>query len=179
MSEVFVTLISVTFGAMLGFLFNYMSEISRWRRELKKELERDMRKAISQTLSWLDPIKNAMTVVESISIAFVRGSIEQEELMQKWPSLLSELSNMDVRPDLRLLLPQNIYPQCIEITMRIHQLQHFSIETGQALRHPNEDVKKRGRAGFDKMSEELNEVRSMLKKFENMLSDAYKRTYET
>lgn len=178
MNETLATLISVIIGAFLAFMSSFLTEKRRWGRELEKELQRDKRKAISQALSWLDPIKNALTIVNSISISFVKGTIKHEELMQKWPPLLSQLSGMDVRQDLRLLLPEGTYAKCLEITMQIDELQSLVVNAGQSLQHSSPEVQKRGRDKFQELNEKLNSLQVVLDNYELTLRKQYLATYE-
>ena len=178
MNETITTLISVSLGAVLAFLSSYLTENRRWKREQKKELSQDKRKAISQSLRWVDPMKNASIKIKAASIAFVNGRISHEELFERWPNLLNQLKDIDVRHDLATLLPKETFRKSPKITILINKILPMTVATGQSFSSSNHEINKRGWQRFNILIEKLNQLQAEIESFEGNLRDNYLNTYK-
>jgi len=174
------TLISVTFGALLVFLTNSLSEKKRWKRELKLELLKDKRKAIAQALRWLDPMKNAVGTINSISMAYIRGNINREVFLDRWPNLIiGTLSKLDVSHGLLPLLPEETYSKGVEISHIIEWelIRTAVIAVGEAFSHPNPKVVEQGKVEYIQLNDKLNELNQKLRAFKDELRSQFLSTY--
>lgn len=178
MSEMSIVLIGVIVGAILTYIFAFLTDKRHWDREQKKELQQDKRKAISQSLRWIDPMRNTLIIINSITTSFVKGNITHEELMKRWPNLISQLADYDVSHDLIPLLPNDIYQKCLEIIMLINDVLPLTVNTGQSFRHPSPEVQEKGKERFRELNEKLNNLQDKLGDFEDSLQTQFLATYK-
>ena len=100
-------------GVLVGGLMTYFAtrsvETRRWKQQKRDRLAEGRRDAISQALAWLDPMDRTLTTVNMLVSSLLQLHIEDEDFLDRFPSLNSELAKSDVQPGIRPLLPIYAY----------------------------------------------------------------------
>ena len=124
-------------------------------------------------LEWIEPMRNAETRASSLMMAAIRGDVDDEHFLTKFPHLLSELVKKDLPPNQRAALPDNIYERGHRIVHDMETLRYFGVKYGQEAR-----VMGKPMAGFQECSNKLDTLGKQISELETDLREAFRRTFE-
>lgn len=165
------------FGVLVGGVVTYIvttaAERQRWRQQKKDKLAEASREGIVKALAWLDPMDRALTSANLTVSGLLRLDMDQDAFRERFPRLISELSTLDVPPDLRLLLPSDTYTDGIRIGNMFDAIMAEAIAWGEKARSQNQPF-----LGLHECSKNLNALGSQIEALRAKLTTAYKATFD-
>jgi hypothetical protein len=166
-------LIGVLIGGAISYFAMWSLENRRWERERKHKIKSERREALAVALEWLDPMERAISSASMIVSSFLQHNIEHEELMTRWPRLLTDLSKKDVPPRLKLFLPKDIYERGNLILREMDDLRYMAIKCGVQGKLKNMPF-----YGWDTCFPKLSAIEKMIASLHNDLEERYKATFD-
>lgn len=164
-------------GALVGGLITYLStrgvERQRWRRKRQEKLLSLRRDALAVALEWIEPMRNAETHASGLVMSAIRGEVNDDDFLKKFPYLLGELVKKDLPASQRAVLPDNFYARGNRIVNELDELRVLGVKYGQEAR-----VMGKPMAGFQECSVKLDAIGKQISKLEADLREAFSRTFE-
>ena len=164
-------------GALVGGLITYLSargvERQRWRRERQEKLSSLRRDALAAALEWIEPMRNAETHASGLVISAIRGEVDDDDFLKRFPYLLGELVKKDLSASQRAVLPNNCYARGHSIVHELNDLRVLGVKYGQEARVMGKPL-----AGFQECSVKLDAIGKQISELEVDLREAFIRTFE-
>lgn len=165
------------FGVLVGGVVTYIAttgaERERWRQQKKDKLAEASREGIVKALAWLDPMDRALSSANLKVSGLLRLDMDQDAFLATFPRLVSELSKLDVPPDLRLLLPSDTYSDGNRIVKLFDAIMADAIEWGQEAKLQNRPF-----LGLQECGQKLDALQSQIEALHAKLTTAYKATFD-
>lgn len=164
-------------GAMVGGLITitamYGLQRQKYRHEKKENCNSLKRDALTAALEWIEPMRNSWSSANSLVTASIHGTISEDEFIERWPDLLSNLAQRDLPGNFRAVLPEGVYSSGHKIIRELENLQILGIKYGQIARLENDHL-----PGFQECSNKLNKLEDQISKLETKLNKEFKGTFE-
>lgn len=172
-----ITLAGPLLGAIVGGLITSFAtralERQRWRHDRQEKFVSLRRDALTATLEWIEPMRNAQSRASSLVMAAIQGHIEDEQLLREWPYLLGDLAKKDLSGNLRVVLPNDTYERGHRIVCELDALSGLGVKYGQEARRTGRPM-----AGYQECSAKLDAIGTQISQLETDLRKAYKATFE-
>ena len=166
-------LLGVIIGAIVSFATAWLLERQRWARQRKETLANIQRDAISAALEWIEPMRNAESRASSLVLGAIRGDVEEEQFLEKYPYLLGDLVKRDLPGNQRAVLPDDAYARGHKIVRELDDLRIMGVRYGQEATVMNKPF-----AGFQEISNKLNNIGNNILELEDDLRAAYLKTFQ-
>lgn len=180
MSEELILKLLPTAGPLLGAIIGgliasftaYLLELQRWKRERQEKYAALQREALAAALDWIEPMRNAETHASGLVMSAIRGEVEHEEFINRFPYLLGELVKKDLSAGQRAVLEDNVYHRGQHIVRELDELRILGVRYGQEAR-----VKGKLMAGFEECNAKLESIGKQITELEDDLRNAFNHTF--
>jgi len=163
-------------GTIIGGIITYWvtrsSDNLKWEQEKKDRLKEYEREAFAKALEWIDPMYNAISRATTLAFSFANGTIDQEKLFKRWPPLLSQLTEYDIDPRYRFLLPDGTYLGGHVIIQELDNLLTKTVSFGQQVRLQKTNPKE-----WENFSEQLSLINDKFEFYRDRMIESYKETF--
>ncbi len=171
-----ITIVGPLLGTIVGGFITFFVmcnvERQRWRQERQEKFFCLQRDALATTLEWIEPMRNAEIRASSLLMAAIRGEIEDELFLEKFPYLLGELIKKELPACQRAVLPDNVYARGHRIVRELEEVRILGVKYGQEARIMGKPF-----AGFQECSAKLDFINQQITAFETELREAFRRTF--
>jgi len=130
------SLVGVVIGGFIAAGTAFLLEELRRRHQRRDKRDDIRREALRRALAWIDPMEKALTAAEVEIYALLHGTINEQKFRQRYPNLISELAELDLSLDQRLVLDEDPYPFGNGIRQAVEDLKQLAIDRLEKTRYP-------------------------------------------
>ena len=172
-----IDVIGPLIGVFVGGLVTYWATKAvaerRWEQEKRDRRAAAERESIAKALEWLDPIDRALTTANMEVSSLLGLERDDEEFSRAFPNLLGDLARLDLSPGARILLPQGAYEEGHKIVAGLEEVHRDAIGWFQRAKLEHKPM-----LGLQECGKKLDAVDARTRRLREMLTEAYRDTFE-
>jgi len=167
------TLAGTVVTAILQHVLAMSLERKRRQDESARELLRLRREAISAALQLFEPLRNAEIRASSMAFAAVRGDCNKDDVRERFPYPLGELTKLELPPHYRAILPEGLYDLGFPILRDLDELKDAAFRAAsefERLATFDNDV-------FEAIFAKTTSIQKQITNLEKKLGEAFQATF--
>ncbi len=130
------SLVGVVVGGFIAAGTAFLLEELRRRHQRRDKRDDIKREALRRALAWIDPMEKTLTAAEVEIYALLHNRNDEQEFRQRFPNLISELAELDLSLDQRLVLDDDPYPFGNGIRQSVEDLKQMAIDRAEKTKYP-------------------------------------------